>query len=165
MALAPGDADFLSTRLSILRDQGRFAESVVAGTRGLEADPLSVACLNQLTFTYWFQGDLKRARASNDRAFEVSPDSRTARFNRCALDIAEGQEQAAREHCLALPKSVQPFYSALLAKKWGTPWRPRWPTSARAARGRSPSCMPFTARPTGPSIGSSGPSSATISKG
>jgi len=121
LALAPNSPFVLILHCINRRSRGRLAESADACRRAIELDPLTVGGRNQLTFTYLVDGEIAKARALNTRALEISPASRAAQFNRCTLDIFEGNRVGANDHCASLADEEDRFYyKAMMLEEWGT---------------------------------------------
>ena len=114
MALNPRDPIVLSHRCHLERASGKLASSTAACRQATQLDPLSVSHWNQLTNTYLASGEYVLARAAVAHAFELSPDSRTAQINRCAIAVFSG-DGAARELCSRLPSENQRLFWAALA--------------------------------------------------
>jgi serine/threonine-protein kinase len=121
MALAPRSLNVLLNHCYVQRVLGRLEESLAACRTAVDLDPLSTRARSMMTFTAIAAGDLALARAVNDRALELSPDSDMVLWNRCALDILEEKQAAARLHCGSMPdEEVRMYWMAMVAQSFGT---------------------------------------------
>ena len=75
-----------------------------------------------LTYTLIAMGDLAGARAMNERVLDISPGSAAGQWNRCHLDVLEGNRSGALAHCEELKvEYAQMFWRAITAGEWGAP--------------------------------------------
>jgi TolB-like protein len=119
--LNPRDPFVLVRRCALDRAAGKLSSSAAACRQAIQLDPLAVANWNQITLTYLASGEFVLARGAVARAFEISPDSSTAKVNRCAIAVFSG-DGAARELCTRLShENHRLFWAALATFDQGDP--------------------------------------------
>jgi hypothetical protein len=74
----------------VRRDQGRLEESEICFGRALALRPAYADAHSNMGNVYKSQGRLKEARASYERAIGLKPESIEAQWNRCLIDLMEG---------------------------------------------------------------------------
>jgi TolB-like protein/Tfp pilus assembly protein PilF len=97
LSIDPQDSDVQRSYSTFLLSTGRMAEALVASKKATELDPLSPSSWDANGVLYTTMGDYAAAAAAFDRALQLAPTNSYVTFNVGALQLLQGESQAALE--------------------------------------------------------------------